>query len=85
MGVSAPLLVLGLALTAMGTIMLLLSFRPREGRGDVEHRGVGVLFIGPIPIVFGGSKRWFVIGIAVAAVVALLLLAASMNPDLIGW
>ena len=85
MGVSTPLLVLGLALTAVGTVMVLLSFRPRDREGDVEHRGVGVIFIGPIPIVFGGKGRWIYIGIAVAAVIALLLVAASMRPDLIGW
>ena len=85
MGVSAPLLVLGLAMTAVGTVMLLLSFLPRERRGDVEHRGVGVILIGPIPIVFGGDRRWLVIGVAVAAVIAVVLLAASMYPDLIGW
>ena len=85
MGVSTPLLVLGLALTAVGTVMVLLSFRPRDREGDVEHRGVGVIFIGPIPIVFGGKGRWIYIGIAVAAVIALLLAAAAMNPDLIGW
>lgn len=82
---SSPLLVLGLALTAIGTIILLLSLRPREREGDVEHRGFGVILIGPIPIIFGSNKRWFVIGIAAAAMIALLLLAASMYPDLIGW
>ncbi|RLI08315.1 hypothetical protein DRO42_06610, partial [Candidatus Bathyarchaeota archaeon] len=46
---------------------------------------VGVIFIGPIPIVFGGDRRWLVIGVAVAAVIAVVLLAASMYPDLIGW
>ena len=85
MGVSTPLLVLGLAMTAIGTALILLSFRPRDRKGDVDHRGVGVIFIGPIPIVFGGKGRWVYIGIAVVAVIVLLLLAASMSPDLIGW
>lgn len=85
MGFSAPMFVLGLALTAVGTAMVLLSFRPRDREGEVEHRGIGVIFIGPIPIVFGGKGRWVYIGIAVAAMIALLLVAAAMNPDLIGW
>ena len=84
MDVSAPMLIFGLVLTAVGTVMLLLSFRP-TGRGEkLEHRGAGVIFIGPIPIVFGGRGRWAVIGVAVAAI-ALLLVVASMNPDIIGW
>ena len=84
MDVSAPMLILGLALTAVGTTMLLLSFRPTERGEELEHRGAGVIFIGPIPIVFGGRGRWTLIGVAVAAI-ALLLVVASMNPDIIGW
>lgn len=84
MDVSAPMLILGLALTAVGAVMLLLSFRPTERGEELEHRGAGVIFIGPIPIVFGGRGRWTLIGVAVAAI-ALLLVVASMNPDIIGW
>ena len=84
MDVSAPMLILGLALTAVGTVMLLLSFRPTERGEELEHGGAGVIFIGPIPIVFGGRGRWTLIGVAVAAI-ALLLVVASMNPDIIGW
>lgn len=82
---SAPLLVLGLMMTAVGVALIFLSLRPRRGREEVEQRGVGVVFIGPIPIVFGGSGKWAVIGVAVAMVIALLLVAASKRPDLIGW
>jgi len=78
------MLILGLALTAVGTVMLLLSFRPTERGEKLEHRGAGVIFIGPIPIVFGGRGKWTLIGVAVAAI-ALLLVVASMNPDIIGW
>lgn len=85
MVVSTPVLALGLALTAVGTAMLLLSLRLRGNKRDVEHRGRGVILIGSIPIIFGGNRRLLAIGIAVAAVIALLLLAASMYPDLIGW
>lgn len=85
MAVSVPLLVFGLSLTAIGMVMLLLSLRPRDGRKGLEHRGAAVIFLGPIPIVFGGKGRWTFMGVAVAAVIALLLVVASMNPDLIGW
>ena len=84
MDVSAPMLIFGLVLTAVGTVMLLLSFRPTERGEKLEHRGAGVIFIGPIPIVFGGRGRWTLIGVAVAAI-ALLLVVASMNPDIVGW
>jgi uncharacterized protein (TIGR00304 family) len=85
MEVSAPFLTLGLALMAAGSIMLILSFQSGEPRKSVEYRGMGVIFIGPLPIVLGSSKKWFVVGIALAAVIAVLLLAASMQPNLFGW
>jgi len=85
MVVSAPLLIFGLSLMAVGVAMLLLSLRPRDRMEDVEHRGVAVFFLGPIPIVLGGKGRWALIGVTVAVVIALLLVVASMNPDLIGW
>jgi len=85
MVVYAPMFVLGLAMAAIGTVMLFLSFRPRERRGRVEHGEVGVVFIGPIPIVFNGRGKWALVGVAVAAVIALLFLGASVRPDLIRW
>ncbi|MCW3991268.1 MAG: DUF131 domain-containing protein [Candidatus Bathyarchaeota archaeon] len=85
MVVYAPMFVLGLAMAAIGTVMLFLSFRPRERRGRMGHEGVRVVFIGPIPIVFGGRGRWALVGVAVAAVIALLFLGASVRPDLIRW
>jgi uncharacterized protein (TIGR00304 family) len=85
MSVSPPILVLGLALTGLGTIMFLLSFRKNEERMNIEQRAAGVVFIGPIPIFFGGRGKWVIIGITAAVVIALLTLAAIMQPDLIGW
>jgi uncharacterized protein (TIGR00304 family) len=85
LSVSTPLLGLGLAMTGLGVLMLLLSFRSTEERGEVEHSATGVVFIGPIPIVFGGKGKWTMIGIAVSLVVILLIALAVFQPDLIGW
>ncbi|KON30863.1 hypothetical protein AC482_02620 [miscellaneous Crenarchaeota group-15 archaeon DG-45] len=84
MAVSAPMFVLGLSMAAIGTVMLFLSFRPREGRERFEHGGMGVIFIGPLPIALGGRGRWVLVGMAIA-VVTILFLVASARPDLIGW
>lgn len=64
--------------------MLLLSFRSTEERGEAEHRAAGVVFIGPIPIVFGGKGRWAAIGAASVLVVVLLIALATFQPNLIG-
>jgi uncharacterized membrane protein len=51
----------------------------------VIRRGVGVVFIGSLPIVFGGSKKLVLIGMAAALAMALLLLIAYTNPSMVGW
>ncbi len=61
MSVSAPFLGLGLAMTGLGTILLLLSFKPRDEGEDAGYRSSGVIFLGPILIVFGagtGGRLW---------------------------
>ncbi len=79
-----PLLGLGLAMTGLGALLLLLSFRSSEW-GEVDRKAAGVVFIGPIPIVFGGRGRWAVIGVALVFVVVLLIVLVTFQPDLIGW
>jgi uncharacterized protein (TIGR00304 family) len=85
LSVSAPLLGLGLAMTFVGAILVLLSFRPREERGVAETRAAGVVFIGPIPIVFGGKGKWTLVFIALAIVVALLIATVAAQPGIVGW
>ena len=85
MTVSIPLLGLGLAMTGLGALLLLLSFRSTGERGEAEHRTAGVVFIGPIPIVFGGRGRWAAIGATFVLVIVLLIALATFQPDLIGW
>jgi len=82
---SVPMLALGLSITAIGIVMLILSFRPARRKGEAIRRGVGVVFIGPLPIVFGGSKKLVLIGMAAALAMALLLLIAYTNPSMVGW
>ena len=84
MSVSAPLLGIGLAMTFVGAILVLLSFRPRDEMGSVETRTAGVIFIGPIPIVFGGRGKWTLIGIAVAIILALLIAAMAAQAGAVG-
>ena len=78
---SIPLLLLGFALIAIGIVLLILSY----GRGRIEGGGFGILFIGPIPIIFGGGgRRWLLIAL-LAAILFLLILAASMGGRIVGW
>lgn len=72
-------------MTGLGALLLLLSFRSTGERGEAEHRAAGVVFIGPIPIVFGGRGRWAMIGATFVLFVVFLIALATFQPDLIGW
>lgn len=80
---SAAMLALGLAMAGLGVFLIFLSMR--TGSRDVETRGMGVIMIGPIPIIIGGSRRWIVIALVAFSVIAILMLAARWMPELVGW
>jgi uncharacterized membrane protein len=83
MDASGGLLALGLILTAAGVIMVYLSLR--AGPSEAESRGVGVIFIGPIPLVIGGSGKWVLAALCAAAVIIAVMIAGAAEPNLIGW
>ena len=78
MAVSTP--VLGLAMMSLGVFLVLLSIWPRDEKTVVESRSVGVIFVGPIPIVLGGNRKWLFAAILGSSIVALLLAVALIGP-----
>lgn len=83
MDVSGGFLALGLIMTIAGAIMVYLSLRARPS--EVQSKGVGVIFIGPIPIVIGGSRKWVLAALVLAAVIMVVMIARAAEPNLIGW
>jgi uncharacterized membrane protein len=81
--VSGGLLALGLIMTIAGAVMVYLSLRARPS--EVQSKGVGVIFIGPIPLVIGGSRKWVLAALGVAAVIMVVMIARAAEPNLIGW
>lgn len=67
------LIFVGVALIFLGSLMSALR-TPSEGEAKVE--GGGVIFIGPIPIVFGTSKQiaWYMLLAAIALAVLMFVL-----------
>ena len=80
MAVSSPVLGLGLAMMGLGVFLVLLSIWPRDEEAFVESRSVGVIFIGPIPIILGGTRTWVVAAILGGSIVALILAMALIRP-----
>lgn len=83
MDVSVGFLALGLALTLIGVVMVYLSVR--AGSSTVQSKGLGVIFLGPIPVVIGGSGKWVITALGVAAFVMVVLVVRAFEPNLIGW
>ncbi|MFH2111908.1 MAG: DUF131 domain-containing protein [Candidatus Bathyarchaeota archaeon] len=83
MDVSGGFLALGLTLTVIGVIMVYISLRARPS--EVQSRGVGVIFIGPIPLVMGGDRKLVLAALGVAAVIMVVIIARAAESNLIGW
>ncbi len=74
---------MGLAMTFIGAYIVFLSLKARPN--EVETRGMGVIFIGPIPIVIGGNRKWIVVALGITAIIIIFMLTKTMSSDLIGW
>ena len=63
-----------------GAILIYQSIKasPSEAKSNAK----GVHFIGPLPIMFEGSRKWIIAAIGVASVVLVYLATSSLN---IGW
>ena len=83
MDVSSGFLVVGAVMVIAGTIMVYMSLK--AGPSEVQSRGAAVIFIGPIPIVVGGSHKWVLATLGAAAVILLVMIVSSAQPELIGW
>jgi uncharacterized membrane protein len=83
MDASGGFLVLGLAIILVGVVMVYLSLKAEFS--EAKSRGIGLIFIGPIPLVFGGSGRWVLAAIVIGAAIMVLILIGSAEPNMIGW
>ena len=83
MDVSSGFLAVGAVMVVAGAIMVYMSLR--AGPSEVKSGGAAVIFIGPIPIVLGGIRRWVLTALGAAAVILLVMVMRSAQPELIGW
>jgi len=72
------LILAGIVIVIIG---FLLIFRGEPNKTDVKKKvdAGGVIFIGPIPIVFGTSKKIFIISLILATFILLLLLVSFIT------
>lgn len=83
MAVSGSYLFLGVFMTLTGILMVYLSLRAKPE--EVRARGFGIFFLGPIPLIIGGRRKWIVTALGIASIIMFFLVAKNIRPDLIGW
>jgi uncharacterized membrane protein len=73
-------LVAGLLIILAGAILIYQSIKASPS--EAKSRAKCVYFIGPLPILVEGSRKWIIAAIWVASVVLVWLASSSLN---IGW
>ena len=83
MEITSGFLVIGLLMTLAGAILIYQSLKasPSEARTKVD----GVVFIGPIPIIVSGSRKWIVAALGAAGVILLWLAVRSVETGIMEW
>lgn len=78
------LFLVGFALTVVGFIILIIASLWSRKAEPMKGGFGGVVLIGPLPIVFGSSRRMFRIMLIIAVLFVALILVLSVIPMLVG-
>ena len=83
MNLTGGLLIIGLLMTLIGALMVYISLQPN--RKEIETKGMGVIFIGSIPIIIKGSRKWIITALGIAGIILFFIFTVSQNANIIGW
>lgn len=83
MEITSGFLVVGLLMTLAGAILIYQSLKASPSEASSHTKGV--IFLGPIPIMVAGSRRWIVAALGAAGIVLLWLISSSINTGFTGW
>ena len=84
MSVSPSILGLGLTLTGLGTLLLLLSLKNKSDSKSSDIVSKGIIFFGPIPIIFGGRNKWAIAVVVVSVMIVVYIAAVMAQPEIVG-
>ena len=73
MEVTSGFLVIGFLMSLVGAILIYKSIRATPS--EVRSRINGIMFIGSIPIVISGSRKWIIASIVTASVIMIWLVS----------
>jgi uncharacterized membrane protein len=79
--ISGFLLVGGL-ITLVGAFLIYLSLR--AGPQEVSRRE-GVFYLGPIPIMVTGVRKWIITALGITSIILVWLVSSTLNLSIMGW
>lgn len=83
MEITSGFLVVGSLMTLAGAILIYQSLKASPS--EATSRTKGVIFLGPIPIMIAGGRRWIVAALGAAGIVLVWLISSSINTGFMGW
>jgi uncharacterized membrane protein len=80
--IASGFLVIGLLMTLAGAILIYKSLR--AGPSELSEANDGVRYIGPIPIVVNGGRKWILAALIITSVLIVYLLVKAVYPNILG-
>jgi len=82
MGIVSGFLLVGGLITLVGAFLIYLSLR--AGPQEVSHKE-GVFYIGPLPIMVTGIRKWIIAALGITGVILVWLVSSTLNLSTMGW
>jgi uncharacterized membrane protein len=71
MAYSFGFLIIGILITVIGAILVLFSLQAQPE--DLKSRNTGIIFIGPIPIIISGNRKWIITILGISIIVFIIM------------
>jgi uncharacterized membrane protein len=82
MEIASGFLIIGLLMTLAGAILIYKSLR--AGPNELTEDNDGVRYIGPIPIVVNGGRKWILAALIITSVLIIYLIVKTVYPGILG-
>ena len=82
MEIISEFLLVGGLITLVGAFLIYLSLR--AGPQEVSRRE-GVFYLGPIPIMVTGVRKWIITALGITSIILVWLVSSTLNLTIIGW
>lgn len=82
MEIISEFLLVGGFITLVGAFLIYLSLR--AGPQEVSRRE-GVFYLGPIPIMVTGVRKWIITALGITSIILVWLVSSTLNLTIMGW